>query len=78
MLNFNSDNWWSPWSNLEAIGSIGGYYRILNGSERINPNLTNGTDRTLPKRFGVTAEMRKAEKEKAKAAKKAAKEGAEA
>ncbi|MCF0123364.1 MAG: RnfABCDGE type electron transport complex subunit D [Ruminiclostridium sp.] len=33
---------------------------------------------TLPKRFGVTAEMRKAEKEKAKAAKKAAKEGAEA
>lgn len=46
MLNFNSDNWWSPWSNLEAIGSIGGYYRILNGSERINPNLTNGTDRS--------------------------------
>ena len=33
---------------------------------------------TLPKRFGVTAEMRKAEKEQAKAAKKAAKEGAEA
>lgn len=33
---------------------------------------------TLPKRFGVTAEMRKAEKEAAKAAKKAAKEGAEA
>lgn len=33
---------------------------------------------TMPKRFGVTAEMRKAEKEKAKAAKKAAKEGAEA
>ena len=33
---------------------------------------------TLPKRFGVKAEMRKAEKEKAKAAKKAAKEGAEA
>ena len=33
---------------------------------------------TLPKRFGVSAEMRKAEKEKAKAAKKAAKEGAEA
>ena len=33
---------------------------------------------TLPKRFDVTAEMRKAEKEKAKAAKKAAKEGAEA
>ena len=30
---------------------------------------------TLPKRFGVTAEMRKAEKEQAKAAKKAAKEG---
>ena len=46
MLNFNSDNWWSPWSNLEAIGSIGGYYRILNGSERINLNLTNGTDRS--------------------------------
>lgn len=46
MLNFNSDNWWSPWSNLEAIGSIGGYYRILNGSERINPHLTNGTDRS--------------------------------
>lgn len=46
MLNFNSDNWWNPWSNLEAIGSIGGYYRILNGSERINPNLTNGTDRS--------------------------------
>ena len=46
MLNFNSDNWWSPWSNLEAIGSIGGYYRILNGSERINPNLTNGTERS--------------------------------
>jgi len=33
---------------------------------------------TMPKRFGVTAEMRKAEKEKAKAAKKAAKEGSEA
>ena len=33
---------------------------------------------TLPKRFGVTAEMRKAEKEQSKAAKKAAKEGAEA
>ena len=33
---------------------------------------------TLPKRFGVTAEMRKAAKEQAKAAKKAAKEGAEA
>ena len=33
---------------------------------------------TMPKRFGVTPEMRKAEKEKAKAAKKAAKEGAEA
>ena len=31
---------------------------------------------TLPHRFGVSAEMRKAEKEKAKAAKKAAKEGA--
>ena len=31
---------------------------------------------TMPKRFGVTAEMRKAEKEKAKAAKKAAKEEA--
>lgn len=46
MLNFNSDNWWNPWSNLEAIGSIGVYYRILNGSERINPNLTNGTDRS--------------------------------
>lgn len=46
MLNFNSDNWWSPWSNLEAIGSIGDYYRILNGSERINPNLTNGTERS--------------------------------
>lgn len=46
MLNFNSDNWWNPWSNLAAIGSIGVYYRILNGSERINPNLTNGTDRS--------------------------------
>ena len=46
MLNFNSDTWWNPWSNLEAIGSIGVYYRILNGSERINPNLTNGTDRS--------------------------------
>lgn len=46
MLNFNSDNWWNPWLNLEAIGSIGVYYRILNGSERINPNLTNGTDRS--------------------------------
>ena len=46
MLNFNSDNWWNPWSNLEAIGSIGVYYRILNGSERINPNLTKGTDRS--------------------------------
>ena len=46
MLNFNSDSWWNPWSNLEAIGSIGVYYRILNGSERINPNLTNGTDRS--------------------------------
>lgn len=46
MLNFNSDNWWNPWSNLEAIGSIGDYYRILNGSERINPNLTNGTHRS--------------------------------
>ena len=46
MLNFNSDNWWNPWSNLEAIGSIGGYYRILNESNRINPNLTNGTDRS--------------------------------
>lgn len=46
MLNFNSDNWWNPWSNLEAIGSIGVYYGILNGSERINPNLTNGTDRS--------------------------------
>ena len=46
MLNFNSDTWWNPWSNLEAIGSIGGYYRILNGSERINPNLTNGTERS--------------------------------
>lgn len=46
MLNFNSDNWWNPWSNLEAIGSIGDYYRILNGSERINPHLTNGTDRS--------------------------------
>lgn len=46
MLNFNSDNWWSPWSNLEAIGSIGDYYRMLNGSERINPNLTNGTERS--------------------------------
>lgn len=46
MLNLNSDNWWNPWSNLEAIGSIGVYYRILNGSERINPNLTNGTDRS--------------------------------
>lgn len=46
MLNFNSDNWWNPWSNLEAIGSIGVYYRILNGGERINPNLTNGTDRS--------------------------------
>lgn len=33
---------------------------------------------TMPKRFGVTPEMRKAEKEKAKAAKKAAKEGSEA
>lgn len=33
---------------------------------------------TMPKRFGVTAEMRKANKAKAKAAKKAAKEGAEA
>jgi len=33
---------------------------------------------TVPARFGVTKEMRKAEKEKAKAAKKAAKEGAEA
>ncbi len=33
---------------------------------------------TMPKRFGVTAEMRKAAKEQAKAAKKAAKEGAEA
>ena len=33
---------------------------------------------TMPKRFGVTAEMRKAEKEAAKAAKKAAKEGSEA
>ena len=31
---------------------------------------------TLPHGFGVSAEMRKAEKEKAKAAKKAAKEGA--
>lgn len=46
MLNFNSDTWWNPWSNLEAIGSIGGYYRILNESNRINPNLTNGTDRS--------------------------------
>lgn len=46
MLNFNSDNWWNPWSNLEAIGSIGGYYRILNESNRINPNLTNGPDRS--------------------------------
>lgn len=33
---------------------------------------------TMPARFGVTPEMRKAEKEKAKAAKKAAKEGSEA
>ena len=33
---------------------------------------------TMPNRYGVTAEMRKAEKEKAKAAKKAAKEGSEA
>lgn len=46
MLNFNSDTWWNPWSNLEAIGSIGGYYRILNESNRINPNLTNGTERS--------------------------------
>ena len=46
MLNFNSDTWWNPWSNLEAIGSIGDYYRVLNESDRINPNLTNGTDRS--------------------------------
>lgn len=46
MLNFNSDTWWNPWSNLEAIGSIGDYYRVLNESNRINPNLTNGTDRS--------------------------------
>lgn len=35
MLNFNSDTWWNPWSNLEAIGSIGDYYRVLNESNRI-------------------------------------------
>lgn len=46
MLNFNSDTWWNPWSNLEAIGSIGDYYRVLNESNRINPNLTNGTERS--------------------------------
>lgn len=46
MLNFNSDTWWNPWSNLEAIGSIGDYYMVLNESNRINPNLTNGTERS--------------------------------